>query len=272
MHRHASGAAVLLAVGMAVCLSAGPAARAAVLGADDAAAAAYNTGWTSGTNGGSGFGPWILSPAQNTNTSGFFVGTSANNGDGGGNALPPSDIDVTGESWGIYANSGQTATALRPFTGDLTVGQRLVFSFDNGWIDTGGEVGFALAGAGEDRIQFFFTGGDQNYVLLDQAGIRDTLIPFIDEGMVVDFTLTGADTYSLTVVPHGATVRSFTGTLGGTAGDGIAAVRFFNDNAGSFSQRDLFVNSLAIVPEPATPVAVGVVVTGLLPRRRRSRR
>jgi hypothetical protein len=101
----------------------------------------------------------------------------------------------------MYANTGETSEALRPFTGDLSAGQRLTFRFDNGWIDTGGIVGFSLDSATEDRLQFFFTGGDQNYVLLDQSGVRDTLIPFTDEGMLVDFALTGPDAYSLSVRP-----------------------------------------------------------------------
>ena len=262
MQRHAW----LLTVG-AVVLIVPRTLSAAVLAADDAARAAYNGGWTSGTNGGSGFGPWALTPGQNSNNSGFFVGTSANNGDGGGNAPPPGDVDVAGEAWGMYANSGQTATAVRPFTGDLSVGQRVQFRFDNGWIDTGGNVGFSLDSATEDRLQFFFSGGDQNYVLIDESGVRDTLIPFTDEGMAVDFALTGPDAYSLSVAPNGGTARSFTGTLAGPPGTGIAAVRFFDSNAGPFSQRDLFINSLSVVPEPGALAPVGLAA--VLGRRRR---
>jgi hypothetical protein len=38
---------------------------------------------------------------------------------------------------------------------------------------------------------------------------------------------------------------------------GVAAVRFFNNNAGPFSQRDLFINSLSIVPEPNMLAFIG---------------
>ena len=257
----------LLAVGATVTPLPGASARAAVLAFDDASHPAYNAGWTSGTNGGSGFGPWTLVPTQNSNTGGFFVGSSANNGDGGGQAAPATDIDVAGESWGVYSNTGSISEARRPFTGALSVGQRLRFGFDNGWIDDGGTIMFMLTGA-EDRLSFRFEGGRQNYQLDDNSGPIDTGVPFTDEGMLVDFLLTGADTYTLTVTPAGSAPKVFSGTLMGTAGTGIEQIEFLNGNAGSFGQRDFFINSLAIVPEPGA-IAVAAVAAGLLVRRRR---
>ena len=266
MRRRATRAAGLLAVTVAFGLTTG-ATRAAVLAADDAARAAYNAGWTNGSNGGSGFGPWSLSPQPNSNNAGFFVGSSANNGDGGGQAPPPGDIDVAGESWGLYANNGQTADAVRPLTGALDVGQRITFRFDNGWIDDGGRVGFEFDSATEDRLTVFFVGGQQNYTINDSSGLRDTGIGFTDEGMAVDLLLTGPDSYSLTLTPAGSLAVTFTGDMVGPVGSGIEAIHVFNDNAGSFSQRDVFVNSLAVIPEPGA--LGGLMVAAVALRRRR---
>jgi hypothetical protein len=256
-------------VAVATAMGLGAVARASVLAYDDASSPAYNSGWTNSTNGGSGFAPWVLLPQQSGNGGGHFIGTSANNGDGGGQAPPPGDIDVAGESWGMYANGGTIAEARRAFNGALSVGQHLQFRFDNGWIDTGGSVLIILEGA-EDRLGFRFEGGLQNYELDDNTGSVDTGIPFTDEGMLIDFSLATPDTYVLSVAPNGGTLRTFTGPLMGTAGVGIDAIHFFNGSAGPFSQRDMFVNSLAIVPEPAA--ALGVAAMTIMLRRRGSPR
>ena len=46
--------------------------------------------WITGDNGGTGFGAWTLS----SSTGSFFISSSAGNGDGGGGALPLTDIDT----------------------------------------------------------------------------------------------------------------------------------------------------------------------------------
>jgi len=252
-------------VAVALAVRAGGVARAAVLAHDDASDPAYNAGWTNGSNGGTGFAPWVLIPQPANNGAGHFIGSSANNGDGGANAPPAGDIDVAGEAWGMYANGGNITEARRPFTGALSPGQHLRFFFDNGWIDDGGTDAFFLGG---DRLAFRFEGGRQNYELDDNSGPIDTGITFTDEGLLIDFALTGADTYALSVTPAGSTPRVFTGDLMGSPGVGIDAVSFFNASAGSFSQRDLFINSLAIVPEPP---AAGLLAFAVTLMRRRSR-
>ena len=273
MHRREGRAprwllALCTAVGVAGGLGAGAdrSAPAAVLAYDDASSPAYNTGWTTGTNGGTGFGPWRVLPGQNSNASGAFIGTSANNGDGGADQPPPTDIDVAGESWGLYANGGQAAEALRPLTGALDVGQHITLRFDNGWIDDGGRVGFSFNSATEDRLTVYFVGGEQNYTIFDQSGVPDTGIGFTDEGLAVDFELTGRDTYSLSLTPAGGSAVVFSGGLVGPGGSGIESVLIFNTNAGPFSQRDVFVNSLAVVPEPTAAIAL-LALGATTPRR-----
>jgi hypothetical protein len=267
MRRSLNGAAGVLLAVVAVGLMTGPPLRAAVIGADTAANSAYNGGWTNGSNGGSGFGPWTLTPQPNGNNAGFFIGSSANNGDGGANAPPPGDIDTSGESWGLYANSGQTSEAVRPLTGTLAVNQFIRLDYDNGWIDNGGSVGFSFLAGGEERLRLTFVGGEQNYTLHDASGPRDTGVGFTDEGMQIDFDPDSPDQYGISISPRGGTSVVLRGDLAGTAGSGIDSIRFFNTNAGPGSQRDVFVNSLLVLPEPAG-LGLLIVAAGGLRRRR----
>lgn len=242
-------------------------AAAAVVASDNASNSAYNGGWANGSNGGTGFGPWALSPQPNSNNGGFFIGSSANNGDGGANVPPPTDIDVLNKAWGLYANTGTTSEAVRPLTGSLDVGQRILVNFDNGFIDDLGVVAFRLLGGGATRLEFGFVGGQQHYFVTDDGGTRDAGINFTDEGLAIDVGLTSDDAYALLVTPSGGVRRTFTGTLSGAAGSGVDAIAVVNNNAGSFGQRDAFLNSLRVVPEPGTLGLLAVGAGGLLRRR-----
>ena len=66
---------------------------------DDASQDAYNGGFESGKNGGSGFGEWKMTNEGNDENrhSGFFIATTANNPDLNG-------IAKNDKAWGIYAN------------------------------------------------------------------------------------------------------------------------------------------------------------------------
>lgn len=219
----------------------------AALAWDNAAQGAYSDGWAGGDNGGSEFGAWTLS---GTGSYGFFVGTSANNGDGGGN------IDTSGKSWGLWANSGGLAQAVRAFNSVLAVGQTFSIGMDNGWVQDGGSVGFALRNAsGQERFRFYFSGGDTVYRINDSTTGDSTTIGFTDDGLSIAFTLTAADAYSVAITAGGGSPVTITGTLG--ASGSIADLRLFNSNAGPNYQRDLFFNSLQVVPEP-THAALGV--------------
>lgn len=98
--------------------------------------------WVNAQNGGSGFGGWVLTSGT---SSGFLIGTSSGNG-----GSPPSgNIDTAGVSWGMFASNGDTASAVRPFTGpnngrQLAIGQSISLAMDNGVVQPGGMVGFSL--------------------------------------------------------------------------------------------------------------------------------
>jgi hypothetical protein len=235
--------------------------------ANDGNPANNTNNWVTGDNGGTGFGAWTLIGNGNSSQTGFFMGSSAGNGNGSSG-----NINTAGRSWGMYANSGQTASAIRPLTGgSLLVGQTITLSIDNGFLDTGSSEGFGLqTSGGTNRMEFFFTGGNGSYTLADNTGNHATGIGFTTDGLSFAFTLTGADTYSLNVTPNGGSTSNFTGTLEGVAGTGIDQLRLFDFNGGNNqgSAGDFYANLLT-VPEPSTWVAGGLTLLSLLFLRRR---
>lgn len=208
---------------------------------DQANNATYDGGWTNGLNGGNGFNAWSLSPASNTGNAGFFIGSS--------------NINTGGESWGTYANSGQTASAVRPFSADLPVGGTVSFSMDNGNIQTGGTVGWGLQNSsGNNLLEFYFVGGQTDYKINNSAGEQGTGIGFTNGGLTMQFTLQTATTYQLVVTPLGGSSSTFSGSLKNPAGgQAVNRLRLFNANAGSGSANDAFYNSLSVC-YPATLV------------------
>lgn len=222
-------------------------------GTDNASTNAYSGGWTNGSNGGTAFEPWQLTPTSSGSGRGHFTGNSANNGSG--NSGGEEDINTSGsKSWGMYANDGNTADAIRSFkNGGLIVGQKFKIRFDNGWINTDKSVGIGLRGTNNtDRLEFYFKGGDSQYRIHDNSsGTRATSINFTDEGLILTFELTGTNSYSFTMEAMGVDGPSglpstFTGDLTGLSNAPIDRVRFWNNSAGSGGAYDAFINSLEL--------------------------
>jgi hypothetical protein len=223
--------------------------------------------WVAGSNGGTGFGAWVFG---GFGSSGHFLGDSTINAGGSSGG-----INTGGAAWGMFANSGGLADAVRPFTGGaLTLGQSVVVDFDNGWIATGGTVGLALqTSGGSNRIEFYFVGGDTTYTINNGSPINSG-VPFTGDGLRLTFTLTGANAMTLTISSlngsNGGTNSVFAGLgLAGGTGTDIEQIRFFNFNAGAGSNHDAFYNNLQIIPEPSTVVMVGVGLLGAWFIRRR---
>ena len=265
--------ALLIAAATAAACSA--AAGAASVASDMASNAPYGDGWDDGDNGGFGFVAWDVSPDVNINQSGVFIGDATTNGNSatGGGPLgePPDDINTSGESFGLYANSGQTSSAVRPFNGPLVPGDLFEVDLDTGFIDSGGTVGLFLQNAaGDSLFQFFFGGGNTNYIVNDGSGERDTGVPFTQDGLSLDFTLTDADSYEFTVISFSGPTATITGDLIGSVDPAVSRLRLFNTNAGAGDEHNFFANGLAItpVPEPVT-VLGGVSLLSLVVLRRR---
>jgi phosphatidylinositol-3-phosphatase len=207
-----------------------------------------------------GAGGWQLSTTGTNGTGGLFIGSSTVNG--GGDPDSTGDIDTDHQAWGLYANAGALSQAIRPFNGLMAVGQTFKIAMDNGYLNSAtqnggtigaGSVGFGLQDAGgTNRFEFYFTGGDSQYRIYDASSASNaTGISFTDQGLDLAFTLTGVNTYSVTVNaadsdgPSGLPL-TFTGTLTGTAGTSIDQVRLFNYSAGNGQTYDAYFNSISI--------------------------
>jgi hypothetical protein len=234
----------------------GHSAQAAIVATDDASQAAYNDGWQTGDNGGSGYLPW--SSIGRENGSGFgggFLSTGNGNvniGSGGNNA-----------AFGVFGNSGGVGAAVRPLTTALPIGYTLSLDMDNQSIDNGGTVGFSLRNAaGNNLAEYYFIGGQANYTV-NAANVSGTTPGFTAAGMRLSFTLTSANSFSLSIdqLSNGVGVdNTVTGNLLSSADQAISNIRLFNANGGP----DVFFNSLtlSVVPE-ASSLALGGLITAI---------
>lgn len=264
----------LIVLAAIVVMAPGMPASAALIASDNAADTVYNPDWDNGDNGGSGWGGgWVLSTSNgNPSNAGHFVFDSTANADGAdngnvGGASGDGDINTSSKAWGLYGNSGQTSNAVRPFSGSLNVGQGFNIDMDNGYLDGGATVGFGLQdSSGNNRLEVFFAGGNANYTVFGSAA-QDSLIGYTDEGLDIDFLLTGTDSYSVKLTRKDGTTNTLTGTLGGTSGSGVSQVRLFNFNAGGAGSNNLYFNSIAVTPEPASLGVLALAGIAMLRRR-----
>jgi hypothetical protein len=223
----------------------------------NASGTAYNDGWQSGDNDGTGFGPWALVASGTIGQSGFFVGSSTGNG-AGTDTNADGDINSTGRALGMYANSAQGTQATRPIIGTFTIGSTIKADLDNGFVDSGQLVGFQLQNAsGQSLGEVRFRGGQPTYELIDVNGITAFgTIPFTDEGITIEVTsiAAGVASMKLTRKVNGATQTLPMILFPQGGGQVIARVMFFDSNAGTTSAKDVFVNNMtACLATPGCP-------------------
>lgn len=237
---------------------------------DNASNSAYSDGVYNGRNGGTGFNSFVVTNGAN---SGSFIASSNQNGNGTGPG-----IDSAGnKAFGLFANSGDTASAKRSFINALAVGQTLNLDFDNGFIDNNSVVGFYLGNSSATQaanaFKFSFTGGDTAYRTTDSGNNAATGFGFTDTGIRTSFTLTSATAYSFSATRlSDSAMFTTTGTL--AAGSTIDRFVVFDQNAGQFQQRNVYFNNISITDTPAPPgllsLLIGVTVAAV--RRRRVKR
>lgn len=215
---------------------------------DNAGNAPYADGWTTGDNGGTGFGAWTLTSAGG---GGSFIG-------GTGQGASP--------SFGLFGGAGGSSSADRPFTGALTAGQ--TFSIDLGntaTVATGGEIGLNLTSGGVVKFTLKFVGGGSSWQLNDGGTDFGSGQSFA-ANTNLHFTLTyvGLNTYSYTFGLGSGT--NFTSTNVNS----IDGLRLFSNLQGA--GENFGANNLAIVPEPVTVLLVGPALLGgmFFIRRRRA--
>lgn len=193
-------------------------------------AAGYAT-WTNGSTGGTGFGAWALSTSGSAAT--FLAGQSDANMNVG-----------AASGFGLWSNTGGTATASRSMTTPLDNGDNFAMRFDNNFVNNGGQVGLSLADSlGNVRLRFYFVGGESTYRVSDATAGRTTTIPWTDAGLTVSFTQTSSSSYRLAV---GTT--TVTGTL--ATGGSIARFSVDSTGAGPDGNHNLYFGEISLTDVP----------------------
>ncbi len=205
--------------------------------------------WTTGSNGGTGFGTWTI-----------------NDGDGGhylgGTGLGPN-------TFGMFNTFTSTTTdAIRPFTGALVAGD--TFSIDLGF------TAFAAAGS----VGINLRSGTNEVITLSTTGSGDWILNDGGSDFSAGATATANTPFSFSLTYNGGSSYSFTltGSAGGvnfmSSNGGISSIdnlRIFNFNQGPGA--NLGFDNLAIVPEPSSLILLSgpALLGGLLLVRRRRR-
>lgn len=184
----------------------------------------YGDGWADESNEGMGFGPWTLHGVEGE------AGTFA-------------DAE---QGFGLWSHEGDNlAEALRTFSSPLSVGDTFHVRMRNGWVwEDGGSIGIALRdGAGDTVWQLYFNGGNEVYAGTD----GDTDIGWTDAGINITFTLTGPETYSVTLHPDGSSAQSYSGTITGS----IESFRAWSYNNGTNDEqnhnRNFYFDNLQVI-------------------------
>jgi parallel beta-helix repeat protein len=215
--------------------------------AQDTASDSAYAAWDDGDNGGFGMGAWALNTtSSNSSENGFFVGSSTGNNGMSGDTNGDGDINTpVNRAWGLYANSGQTASAVRDFNLPFTPGSVFEIFMDNGDVQAGGKVGFALQNSsGQDLLEVYSIGSGTQYIVYGSTPISSG-VSFTREGVRVVITLTTASTYQATLTPLvGGAGNTVSGNLRNNPGP-ISQLRLFNADAGTSPYNDdVFFNRI----------------------------
>jgi len=225
-----------------------------------------------------------MAQSVSVNATSGFTGWTEQNTSGNGSlngrftAASGTSMDTGGNSWGLYANSSQTAANIYNFGSTLAVGGYVEISVSLGNIASGGTVGFSLQNSGgTNRFESYYIGvnASDTFKLNDAGGQENITGPTTSfassswaspnfQFQTIRFTLGASNTYTLSF--DGVNVTNTGLTI---AASDISRIRIFNFNAGSGGASNQYFNSLTVVPEPSTSVLLGLAGAALVAFRRR---
>ncbi|HEX4055075.1 MAG TPA: hypothetical protein VHX86_12495, partial [Tepidisphaeraceae bacterium] len=228
--------------------------HAAATATDNASDPAYAAGFTSGTNGGTGFGAWDITVGG---TGGTYISGSTNDNTG---ILTPPVFDIwndTNDGAGGGVLNTDVTTATRPFTGALSPDQVFKFSdvlhYANQTQGGGSALGWSLEdSSGNALFDFHTAGGAPGYFLTDENNVEtvEATVPYnYDVADTFAFELndaTGDYTFTVTSAPNGNVTggsQMFTGQISMATG-GPSEFAVYNNNGEGGS--DIQFNNLAV--------------------------
>jgi len=249
----------------------------AQLAYDSATDPTYSGGWSSGQNGGSGFGAWNFNGTDPT-PAGTYQGMSSSSS--------------LGTAWTLLNQSSGSglANAGRSINGGLQAGQMFQTIIQNPVNNAGTYTyrGFDILftsgptnNAGGDntaalRLSVFdYFNPSMNWHIND-TGSHGTSLSAITtgaSGMIVDLTLFSPTAYTLTLAPESSPNNPYL-TYSGTLAEAIDYVDFRDYNTASSGLTDtadnLSISSMegVSVPEPSTLALAGLGAVGLMCGRR----
>ncbi len=253
-------------------------ARGGVVGFDNAASLTYNSGWTNGSNGGYGFGPWLQGPSgSGVNQAATWGSATYSSANIFGTTASP-NIDTNGVSWQLWAYNGTGSDPAAPFAyRPLPGGNTLSIDITTGLISNPGAEGLELqsynpaTGYATPVLEFAATGSG-NYYAVSYGGYnsytrgfansRNTQIKSVHDGSAdqnngnglnVSLTLTSLTTGNLTVTPLNTAIAPETfANLSLT--NPPNELFLFNNNLGLSSQ-DAYFNNMQISAPAALTIA-----------------
>ena len=248
--------------------------RSEVIASDSASDPAYADGWqglngvdpseTGADNGGLGFLPWDFEadegywePGHSPYDTPHFVVTEPN----AFNDLGAPAFALTNGNVPMF---GFTTLATRPFALPLRPGDEISVDIDNpvmqklAVFDSAGFIISLRTTADSERFGLFTTDDFNNdeWTITDSRGDQTaTGLSDVEgsSGFRFAFELTGGETYTLTLTPHGGTGSSFQGTLAMPGGGEITRIQFlvFGNGSGDghtmpTGEREFYLNNLKI--------------------------
>jgi hypothetical protein len=267
---------------------------AATIAFDTATDAAYDDGWQAGDNGGFGWGPWDFTGTEATavqqtvdifshpNDLGrswtLYNAAAPEPGRPPGYTQPPpganTDIAQAGRSIGPLV-PGDTVHLVIDNPTERRFFRGYTVRFNTG----GGNTTYAGTPVSRLRVGTFEYGTNGLWFAADDdttAGAGDTTLFDTDtnSGMRIDFTLTGADTYRLAMVPLNNPSLTFTktGTLDGTGPIDWVEFELYNTDSDYYptssivgGETDFYISNMWVtfVPEP-TSAALLVLGAGVI--------